>query len=72
MSIVNRRNAVLGWATWLTAKHVLKQKAKQAVPGKVEGSWRPNKGAILSLALVIGGALWFWSRGDDDQSTFES
>ena len=68
MSIVNRRNAVLGWLTWLTAKRVLKKKAKEAVPGTVEGTKRPNKGAIVSLLAVVGGALFFWRRssGDDE------
>ena len=48
MSILNRRNAVVGWLTWLVAKRVLKRKAKAAVPGTVEGSRRPNKGAIAA------------------------
>ena len=30
MSIVNRRNAVLGWATWQVTKHVARKKARQA------------------------------------------
>jgi len=68
MGIVNRRNAVLGWVTWLTAKRVMKKKAKDALPGTVEGTKRPNKGAIVFLLAAIGGALWFWRRetGDDD------
>jgi hypothetical protein len=66
MSIVNRRNAVLGWLTWLTAKRVLKKKAKQAVPGTVEGTRRPNKGAIVSLLALVGGVLFFWRRSGDD------
>jgi hypothetical protein len=71
MSIVNRRNAVIGWLTWLTAKRVLKKKAKDAVPGTVEGTKRPNKGAIVSALAAVGGALWFWRRtsGDDDSTT---
>jgi hypothetical protein len=28
MSIFNRRNAFIGWATWLVGKRVLKRKAK--------------------------------------------
>jgi hypothetical protein len=69
MSIMNRRNAVLGWLTWLTAKRVLKRKAKEAVPGTVEGSKRPNKGALVSLLAAVGGVLWFWRRkSDDDQA----
>jgi hypothetical protein len=62
MSIFNRRNAVLGWLTWVGAKTVMKHKAKQAVPGTVEGSKRPNKGAIATGLAAVGGVLWFWRR----------
>ena len=62
MSIFNRRNAVLGWLTWVGAKTVMKHKAKQAVPGTVEGTKRPNKGAIATGLAAIGGVLWFWRR----------
>lgn len=67
MSILNKRNAMLGWLTWLTAKRVLKKKAKDAVPGTVEGSKRPNKGAIFSALAAVGGALWFWRRKSSDE-----
>lgn len=68
MTIVNRRNAVVGWLTWLTAKRVLKRKAREAVPGTVEGSKRPNKGAIATALAAVGGVLWFWRRkSSDDQ-----
>ena len=73
MSIFNRRNAAMGWLSWIVAKRVLRKKAKDALPGTVEGSKRPNKGAILSLLAAVGGALWFWRRkSDDDQTSFES
>jgi hypothetical protein len=68
MSIFNRRNALMGWLTWLTAKRVLKKKARNVVPGTVEGSRRPNKGAIASLLAALGGVLWFWRRkGSSDE-----
>jgi hypothetical protein len=68
MSIVNRRNAVVGWLTWMTAKRVLKRKARAAVPGMVEGTRRPNKGALAVLAAVLGGLLWFWwSKSSSDE-----
>ncbi len=68
MSIFNRRNAVMGWLTWLTAKRFLKRKARNAVPGTVEGSRRPNKGAIATGLAALGGALWFWRRkGSSDE-----
>ena len=64
---------MLGWLTWLTAKRVLKKKAKEAVPGTVEGSKRPNKTAIASMLATVGGALWFWRRKrDNDQPSDES
>ena len=62
MSIFNRRNALLGWLTWVGAKTVVKHKAKAVVPGTVEGSKRPNKGAIATGVAAIGGLLWFWRR----------
>jgi len=67
MSILNRRNAMLGWLTWLTAKRVLKKKAKDVVPGTVEGSRRPNKSAIVSGLAALGGMLWFWRRKGSDE-----
>jgi len=67
MSIFNRRNAALGWLSWLVAKRVLKKKAKEAVPGTVEGSRRPNKGAIASVLAAVGGLVWFWRRRGGDE-----
>ncbi|MDX6439346.1 MAG: hypothetical protein QOF45_1929 [Gaiellaceae bacterium] len=68
MSILNRRNAVVGWLTWLTAKRVLKKKAREVVPGTVEGSKRPNKSAIATGLAAVGGLLWFWRRKSPDDS----
>ncbi len=67
MSIFNRRNAVLGWLTWVGAKTVMKHKARQAVPGTVEGSRRPNKGAIAAGVAAVVGVLWFWRKSSDDE-----
>jgi hypothetical protein len=71
MAIFNRRNAMLGWLSWLVAKRVLKKKARDAVPGTVEGTKRPNKGAIATGLAALGALLLFWRRssGDDDSST---
>ena len=61
MSIVNRRNAVIGWATWTLGKRVARKKAKSAVPAVEEG--KPNKPALLAAGLVaVGGTLLFWRR----------
>lgn len=63
MSILNRRNAVLGWGVWKVGKVAAKRKAKQAVQPKEKGR---GKGAILSAAAAVGGALWFWRRRRSD------
>jgi len=62
MSIFNRRNALLGWLTWLGVKTAAKQKARQALPGVVEDSKRPNKGAIATAVAAVVGVLWFWRK----------
>ncbi len=67
MSIVNRRNAVLGWTVWALAKRSLKRKAKAAVPGTVEGGRRPNRSAtVLSALAAAVGALWFWRHHESE------
>lgn len=70
MGILNKRNAVLGWGAWQVGKRIAKRKAKDALPGRVDDSMRPNKGAIVSALAAVGGALWFWRRrsGDDETS----
>lgn len=59
-SIVNKRNAVLGWLTWRVGKRVARRKAKAAVPA-IEGR-RPNKPAIVTGLAALGGALFFWRK----------
>ena len=58
MSIVNRRNALIGWATWKVGKRVARKKARHAVPAVEEG--RPNKPALVAgTAAALGGTLVF-------------
>jgi hypothetical protein len=66
MAIFNKRNAVVGWLSWIVAKRVLRKKAKDALPGTVEGSKRPNKGAIATAVAALGGLLWFRRRKSSD------
>ena len=70
MSVLNKRNAVLGWAVWTATKGAAKRKAKSAATGRSDGSMRPNKGAIAAALATAGGALWFWRRrsGGTDES----
>ena len=71
MSMINKRNAVLGWAVWQVGKRAAKRKAKSAVPGRTGDSMRPNKGAIATGVAAVGGLLWFWRkrRSDDTPET---
>jgi hypothetical protein len=59
MSILNRRNAILGWGVWQVGKVAAKRKAKQAIEPKERGR---STGKILSVVAAAGDALWFWRR----------
>jgi hypothetical protein len=65
MSVINRRNAVLGWAVWQGMKRFAKMKASDVKPSVERG--RPNKSLLaVSIAGVslagIAGALTFWRK----------
>ena len=70
MGIVNRRNAVLGWAAWTVGKQVARSKARRSVPAA--GSDTPkqvrNGAVVLATAAAALGAVAFWRRrsGGDD------
>jgi hypothetical protein len=69
MGIVNRRNAVLGWAVWNVGKRFAKKKAKGAVPSIDAETKRPNASATVLAALAaVGGALMFWRKRGGDQT----
>jgi hypothetical protein len=71
VSIVNRRNAVLGWGVWKVSKHVAKKKAKEAAPS-VEGG-RPNKPLVGMVSLAgIAGALTFLKKRRGGESSSSS
>jgi hypothetical protein len=59
MSIINRRNAIIGFFAWEGAKLVAKQKARKAIPGVEER--RPNKAAmVVAAAAAVAGGVMFW------------
>jgi histidinol-phosphate aminotransferase len=51
MAIMNRRNAVMGWAVWKMVKRVGKRKAREAVPGTVRD--RDDRGGRHRCALLL-------------------
>ena len=55
MSVINRRNAVMGWAVWNVVKRVGKRKARNATPS-VEGG-KPNKSLIAVGVAAVAGAF---------------
>jgi hypothetical protein len=57
MSVINRRNAVMGWAVWKVVKRVGKKKARDATPS-VEGG-KPNKSLIAVAVAAVAGAFAF-------------
>jgi hypothetical protein len=72
MSILNRRNALMGWAVWTVGKQVMKQKAKSAVTSEPDGS-RRNRVALALGAVVAAAAttLFFWRRRGDVEDAAE-
>jgi hypothetical protein len=67
MSIINRRNAILGWAVWQASKIAAKRKAKQAI--EPTGNRKGKAAAVASGVAATGGALYIWRRRrSDDES----
>ena len=68
MAMLNRRNAVLGWAVWKVAMNVAKSKAKRAAPGVAEKPSLVKRVAIVGVgfAAATGAALVFWRKKNDD------
>lgn len=68
MSILNRRNAVLGWVAVAVGKRVIKKKAKAVVPAVDAETRKPNKSAVaLLIASAVGVTTFLRSRsGGDD------
>ena len=66
MGVLNRRNAMIGWAAWKVGKRVARKKARAAVPAIDEETKRPNKPAIAAAAAAITGMLVFWRRRSGD------
>lgn len=68
MSVFNRRNAAVGWVTWMVGKRVLKRKAKDAVPTIDPESKKPNKSAVALLVASAAGLFTFIRKRNDDDS----
>ena len=58
MGVLNKRNAVLGWAVWGLSKRAAMYKAKQAAS---PNGGRSKKGLVAGAA-ALGGAVVLWRR----------
>ena len=67
MSIVNRRNAILGWTVWQVSKVAAKRKAKQAI--EPANNRKGKAAAVASGIAATGGALYIWRRRRSDDET---
>ena len=72
MTILNKRNAILGWGVWQAAKAQAKRKVKQSLP--TNGDRKLGKKTAVAAAAAAGGALLFWRRrssrnGSDSDSS---
>jgi len=56
MGIVNKRNAVVGWAVLKLGKRAAKKKAQGAAPAARTG------GAVAGVLAALGGILLFWRK----------
>ena len=64
MGILNKRNAVLGWAAWTVGKSRHEEQGPRLRRGR---SGAPKKGAIAAGLVAVGGALLFWRRNRGDE-----
>ena len=67
MSIINKRNAVLGWGVWQVAKRTAKVKAKGS-PLPVD-SGRKTKPLVAASFAGLVGAIAFWRKRRGGESS---
>jgi hypothetical protein len=74
MSIVNRRNAVIGWATWAVVKRLAALKARRGVPARAGKGPSGKKKAVkvAAVAVAAGSALAFWKAKHRDATDYDS
>jgi hypothetical protein len=73
MSILTRRNAVIGWVTWSVGKRVVAKKAKGALPsGGSDGSKRKSVVKLGAVLVAAAGAAAFWRAKHRDSTDHDS
>lgn len=69
MTIINKRNAILGWGIWTVGKAQAKRKAKQSLKTEDGRGSKTAAAAVASGLAAAGGALWFWRRRSGGDET---
>ena len=69
MTIVNRRNAVLGWLTWSVGKRVVAKKAKGVMPSSSDGGSGKKTVKAVAVLVTAAGAVVFWKKVKRRDST---
>ena len=74
MSMINRRNAMIGWATWTLVKKTASMKAKRAVPASANGGSSKGKKAVKAgaAAAAAAGVVLFWRAKKRDSTDHDS
>jgi hypothetical protein len=71
MSILNRRNAFLGWIVWEAGKQIARNKVLKAAHNATSGSrTSKKKRALVAGAAATVGALLFWRKRSAAPDTF--
>jgi hypothetical protein len=68
MTILNRRNAFIGWGVLTLGRWFARRKVAEVVePPKRKGRLLVRIGAVAAVAAAAGGALAFWRRSRPDE-----
>lgn len=76
MSVVNRRNAMIGWATLTLMRQMAARKARRAqkaLPSKDGGGSKGKKALkVGAVVIAVAGAAAFWKAKHRDSTDHDS
>jgi hypothetical protein len=68
MGILNKRNAVLGWAAWKVGKGMFRKKAKGVIPRRSHGSGKKKPAIFAGIAAGLGGLAFLKRKRKSGES----
>ena len=66
MTVFSKRNALIGWTTWMVSKRMLKAK------GGASKHSKKSKAAAAAALVAVGGAVFFWRKRQEPMPDFTS